>query len=760
MPWQDIRFALRQLRLNPGFAAAAILSLALGIGANTAIFTLLDQVILRQLPVSRPDELVLLRWDGRDNAVHINRNAVSYPAYRDFRDQNHVFDGVICRFPVTLSVANPSRTELLEGELVSGNYFSVLGIGPAAGRVFNPRDDRVPGGHPLAVLSYSYWNSRFHRDPTVVGNSMIIDGLPLTIIGVAQRGFEGVEPGFSPGVWIPMAMKKQMTQGYFSEYFNLENRRAFWLQVFARLRHGVTEQQAQASLQPMFHSMLQAEVQSKDFASSPRSVKTEFLKSSLQVLPAYQGQNSLREQYEAPLRVLMGIVALVLIIACANVANLLLERAAGRRREIAVRLALGARLGNMVRQSLSECILLSLLGGTAGLVLAVWTDDALVKFLSTGETPLGISSAPDLRILAFTLAVCLATGVLFGLAPVFAARRVQVADSLKESSRTVAGSHGWFRRTLVVAQVALSTILLIGAGQFLRTLLNLQALDTGVDAKNVAVFSVNPSLNGYGKLRSRELYRTLLERVKATPGVLAAGASAIALLGDQWWGSEVIIDTASNPPGAEDPAFNLVSAGYLSALKIPLLAGRDFSASDGASKHRVAVVNQTFAKQYFAGTNPVGHRIGMGSDPGSKTDIEIVGVMKDAKYNGLRAPIRPQVFLDDDQNDDIQQINFYVKTAADSHNIFAALRRTVRQIDPNIPVYSLRTLDEQAGTTIVRERLIAGLAAAFGVLATLLAAIGVYALIAYGVTRQTREIGIRIALGAGQPTVLWRSEER
>jgi predicted permease len=752
MLWQDIRYAIRQLRQRPGFTAAAVVSLALGIGANTAIFTLFDQVLLRPLPVPHPEQLVRLNWEGEHYGINIRGDSLSYPAYRDFRDRNQVFSGVICRFRVPLSVAYPGQTELLDGELVSGNYFNVLGVGAAIGRVFNPQDDRLPGGHPLAVLSYGYWNSRFHRDPSVVGRSITVDGLPLTIIGVGRSGFDGVELGYSPRIWIPVAMKTQMTQGFFADFFNLENRRAFWLEVFARLQSGVTQPQAQASLQPLFRSMLESELHSKGFESASASVRSAFLKSSLKILPAYQGGTSLRDEYETALRILMGIVAVVLIIACANVANLLLERAVGRQREIAVRLALGARLGHIVRQTLTESVLLALLGGAAGLLLAVWTDAALVSFLSTGDTPLGLATTPDLRILAFTLAVCLATGLLFGLAPVLSARNVDVASSLKENARSVAATHGWFRRVLVAAQVALSVVLLIGAGQLLRTLLNLRTLDLGLNTKNVIAFSVNPSLNGYGKEKSRQLYRTLLDRLRETPGVQSSAASAIALLADDWWSTDITLDNGAK---SDDPNFNLVSADYLSTLGIPLIAGRSFSPADAASKRKVAIVNESFVKQYFAGRNTVGHRFGLGTDPGTKLDTEIIGVMKDAKYNNVRSPFRPQVFLDNDQNDDIQQINLYVKTAVDPHRMFTVLRRTVQQVDPNIPVVDMRTMAEQAGTTIVRERLVASLAAAFALLATILAAVGVYALIAYSVTRRTREIGIRIALGAGTQTVVW-----
>lgn len=755
MLWQDIRYAVRRLRQSPGFTAAAVVSLALGIGANTAIFTLLDQLLLRNLLVPHPEQIVRLAWKGQNNGVNMGRDTLSYPAYRDFRDRNQVFSGVLCRFRVPLSVAYPGQTELVDGELVSGNYFDLLGKSAAIGRVFSPQDDRVPGGHPLAVLSYKYWNSRFHHDPAILGRSITVDGLSLTIIGVAEKGFEGVELGYLPRIWIPVAMKAQMTQGYFSDYFNLENRRAFWLQVFGRLRPGVTPQQAQASLQPMFHSMLEMELRSKGFEGATAIAKQQFLKGHLQVEPASRGPSNLRDDYDDPLRILMAIVALVLVIACANVANLLLERAAGRRREIAVRLALGAKTVHVVRQSLVESLLLALLGGAAGLLLAAWTDAALISFLTLGDEPIGLLTTPDLRILAFTLAVCVSTGLLFGLAPVFLAQRVDVAASLKETARSVAGGQGWFRRALVVAQVALSAVLLIGAGQFLRTLVNLRTLDLGLQTQNVLQLSVNPSLNGYGKEKSRQIYRTLLDRVRAIPGVESASAAAIGMLSDDSWDTDITVDGGARSPDAQDPNFNLVSAGYLSTLHIPLLAGRDFSAADAASKQKVAIVNQLFAKQYFAGGNPIGHRLGLGSDPGVKTDIEIIGVMKDAKYNDVRSEIRSQVFLDDDQNEDIQQATIYVKTKFDPGQMNAVLRRAVQQLDPNLPVFGLRTLRQQADLTLIREQMVASLAAAFGFLATVLAAVGVYALIAYSVTRRTREIGIRIALGAGAQTVVW-----
>jgi predicted permease len=753
--WQDLRYAVRQLCRSPGFTAAAVLSLALGIGANTAIFTFLDQVLLRPLPVQHPEQLALLSWgDGPTYGVNIGGDALSYPMYRDFRDGNKVFSDVMCRFRVTLSVGYRGQTERVDGELVSGNYFDLLGVGAALGRTFTPQDDRVPGGHPLTVLSYQYWVDRFHMDRGVLGQSIIVDGVPLTVIGVSQKGFDGVQLGISPKIRIPVAMKAQMTQGYFSDYFNLENRRAYWVNVFGRLKPGVTLRQAQASLQPMFHSILEMEVREKGFETASARTKQNFVRSTLDVLNGSQGRSSLTD-YETPLRVLMAIVGVVLLIACANVANLLLARAAGRRREIAVRLAVGASSWHVARQALAESSLLAFAGGASGLLLAMWMDQWLLGFIPA-ESPINLVTTPDLRILSFTLAVCLITGLLFGLAPALASRRVDLAPALKEDARTVAGGKRRFRRILIVAQVSLSALLLISAVQFLRTLVNLHHVDTGLQTRNVFAFSVNPSLNGYSKPRSSEFYRALIEKMRATPGVESAGAAAIRVLDEDWWANRVTVD-GGDPKSMDEisPNLNLVSSGYLATLGTPLLAGRDFSPADAASKQKVAIVNEAFVKQFLDGKNPIGRRLGLGNDPGTKLDTEIVGLMKDAKYYNVRSEIRPQVFLNDDQNPDIQQINMFVKARFDPRQLFAAVRRVIHDFDPNIPVFDMRTMDLQADLTLERERMLASLASAFGLLATVLAAVGLYGLMAFNVARRTREIGIRMALGARSGNVTW-----
>ena len=468
---QDLRYAFRTLRKAPLFTSVAVLSLALGIGANTAIFTLVNQLILQLLPVRDPQQLVLLTARGSHYGSNTGPNSISYPMYQDFRDKNQVFQGMFCRFGNAFSLTYEGRTELISGELVSGNYFPVLGVGAAVGRVFTAQDDLIQGGHPIAVLSYGYWKTRFAADPNVIGRKIVMNGYPFTVVGVSRQGFDGVEPGSSPQVRVPMMMKHQLT-----DFYTLNNRRGRFTQAFGRLKPGVTLEQAKAGLQPLFHQILQMEVQDKEFARATEHTRQQFLKMWMDVLPAAKGRSSLRQQFANPLLALMVIVALVLLIACSNVANLLIARATARQKEIAVRLALGASRRRLILQLVEESLLLSLMGGILGIGLAIVIDRALIGFLPQGISPLTLTATPDWRVLAFTLLISVLTGVLFGLAPAIQSTRPQLAGTLKDQAGAVVGGASvGLRKALVVAQVSLSLLLLIAAGLFVQSLKNLRA---------------------------------------------------------------------------------------------------------------------------------------------------------------------------------------------------------------------------------------------------------------------------------------------
>jgi predicted permease len=775
----DLRFALRTFGRAPVFTAVAVISLAFGIGANTAIFTLVDQVLLRGLPVKEPGQLTLLTWRGSHYGSNWGSNSLSYPMYRDIRDQNRVFSGMLCRFGTSLSMSHTGQTERVMGELVSGNYYDVLGVRAAAGRLISPEDDRLAGNGPVAVLSYDYWQSRFNGDKNIVGQTIRLNSYPMTVIGVTQPGFYGVDLGYSPQIMVPVTMKKQMTPNW----DDLEQRRTRWVQVFARIKPGVSIEQAQASLQPIFKSIIHMEVQEHAFRTASRYSKDRFLEATISVLPGGQGRPQFRERFAKPLIVLMSIVGLVLLIACANVANLLLARATVRQKEIAVRLALGAKRSRLVWQLLSESVLLAVLGGLAGVLLAFWLDKYLLSLLPTAS-PLAINASPDLRVFGFTFLVSALTGIIFGLAPALQGTRTNLAGTLKDQAGSVTSTGAIrFRKGLVVAQVTLSLLLLIGAGLFIRSLRNLRTLDPGFRTSRLVSFTIDPALNGYSKQNTRGILKTLHQTLGEMPGVQSAALSRIRLLDGNRSSSTVsVAGYRAKDDEDMEPWVNTISAGYFATLGIPLAAGREFATSDerpmileeidwtkpdaqqkweqaqmqvkGPSKY--GIVNEKFAQHYFGNAAAaVGRRFGFGGNPGTKTDIEIVGVVKDTMYGNLREPIPRQVFTPYLQNDWPSGMIVYVRTALEPEQMFRSIRTAVKLLDSSLPVFEMRSVDEQIDRSLVTERMIAMLSAVFGIIATLLSIVGLYGVMAYTVARRTREIGIRIALGALGKNMVW-----
>jgi predicted permease len=732
----DLSYALRTIRRSPGLTVVGVLSLALGIGANTAIFSLFDAVLVKSLPVREPDRLVYLRGAGGDAEL-------PYPVYSRLRDRTQTLEGLVASSSgVERAEAgvDGGAAESANVQLVSGNYFSVLGVTAAVGRLLKPEDDLTPGANPVAVVSHGYWSRRMGGDPAVVGRSLRLNGLPFTIVGIAPAEFFGTTVGYSPDIWTPIMMMQAITH----DAHALDSSNVWWLNLVGRLRPGVRMEQAAAETVVLYRQ-IDGELHPGQDRKGPSGHPIE-------LVPAAKGLDALRTKFSKPLQVLMVVVALVLSIACANLANLLLSRAAARRPELALRLALGASRARLVRQLLTESLLLAGAGGVCGLAFAQWGSGLLLRIASNRPDPIPLHLAPDFRTLAFTVAISLATGLLFGIAPAWRASRLDPGPTLKTASTGLtAGSP--LGKSLIAAQAGISLLLLMGAGLFVSSLHALRSVDTGFRREHLLLMDVDARWAGYQGAALKNLARRVFDAMNGAPGVRAASFAECGMFMGCGSDNGISLPGVTPPPGKKmNFRYDSVGPGYFETMGIPLSMGRTFTLQDDGSAPKVAVVSESFARRFFPDRSPLGRHFGAGRN--QNFDTEIVGVVKDVKLDSVKEAPRATFFLPFLQTNASFGV-LEIRTSGEPLTAASLIRQRVREIDPAIRVNLVASMEQRIDASIARERLLATLSGFFGVLALLLVSIGLYGVISYNVTRRTHELGIRISLGASRGKIVW-----